>query len=376
VSTHVTAGGRDRSNHFGLAATVALVVVPVVVLVSVLAGIRVGTHGVLQASGAGAHRAQATAPAHHATSSAPRAAPGPGASTGAPSPASPSRAMAMGVYAGSGNVAGATSFQSALGAPVHYALDYFSGSSWSSISSPTWVLDQWQGSPYQLVFGVPMLPSGATLAAGAAGTYDAEFSTLAQNLVASGFANAWLVLGFDPTVAGTPWSVSTPTEAAQYVAYWRRIVAAMRAVPGASFRFVWDVTPPGNGLTPQDLYPGSSYVDVIATDFFDLGTGVPGAARFSTLVAAPYGPQWFSTFAAAEEKPFILAKWGVTASSTWGGGGDDPAFVHALVTWAEQSGVQLLMTWDAGTWAISGGGFPDSMAALRAAVDGRVGATG
>jgi len=344
VSTHAADGGRDRSSRIGLVATAVLVLVPVIVLASVLAGVRVGGRGVLQASGGAAHRAPA------------------------PAPPPPARAMAVGVYAGSGNVAGAASFQAALGAPVHYALDYFSGSSWSSISSPTWVLDQWEGSPYQLVFGVPMLAPGASLAAGAAGAYDADFSTLAQNLVASGFANAWLELGFDPTVAGTPWSVSNPTEAAQYVAFWQRIVRVMRAVPGASFRFVWDMTPPGNGLTPQDLYPGSSYVDVIATDFYDITAGVPSAARFSTLLAAPYGPQWFSTFASAEGKPFILAKWGVVPSTSWGGGGDDPGFVRSLVAWAEQSGVQVLITWDAGTWAISGGGFPESMAALRAAL--------
>ena len=46
--------------------------------------------------------------------------------------------------------------------------------------------------------GVPMLAPGSTLAAGAAGAYDAEFATLARNLVSSGFGGARLLVGFDP----------------------------------------------------------------------------------------------------------------------------------------------------------------------------------
>lgn len=364
MSAHAAAEPRDRSGRLGLAATAVLVLIPMVVLASVLAGVRMGAHGGVLAAGGGGRRTLPASSSHHVAAPAPSPhVPTPHDPT-SPVPASP--AMAVGVYAGSGNVAGASDFQAALGHPVHYALDYFSGSSWSSISSPTWILQQWQGSPYQLVFGVPMLAPGASLTAGAAGAYNTEFSTLASNLVASGFANAWLELGFDPTISGTPWSVANPAEAAQYVAYWRQIVATMRAVPGSAFRFVWDVTPPGGALTPQELYPGSSYVDVIATDFFDIVTGVPSPARFSALVDAPYGPQWFSTFATAEGKPFILAKWGVVPTSTWGGGGDDPGFVRALVGWAKTSGVHVLITWDAGSWAISGGAFPASLAALRA----------
>jgi len=331
---------RSGSDWKGTASLVALVIVPLVVLVTVLVGVAGNRHA------ASASRAEASPT-------------GPVAPDEDPTPT-------MAVYAGSGSVSGADAFEASLGAPVPEVLDYLDGSSWASIASPTWVLDQWRGSGFGLMLGVPMLAPGSTLAAGATGAYDAEFATLAQNLVSSGFGDARLLIGFDPTVSGSAWSVSTPDQAAEYVVYWRRIVEAMRAVPGASFHFVWDVTPPGNGLTPEQLYPGNSYVDEVATDIFDIAPGAPSAERFSTLAAAPFGPDWMSEFAEAMGKPFDLAKWGVVPVEPWGGGGDDPDFVRALLAWARQDGVSLLVTWDDGDWAISDGAFPESMAALRA----------
>jgi len=288
-----------------------------------------------------------------------------------PVPASGAPHPALGVYAGPGAQAAVASFATAVGAPTAYALDYLDGSSWQTIADPSWILAKWTGSPYRMILVVPMLVPGSNLAEGASGAYDADFDQLATNLVNEGFASSWLVIGSDPNVSTALWHVDSSLTASEYVSYWNQIVKTMRSVPGESFRFVWDTTPLTNGITPQDVYPGNASVDVIATDAFDADPEVPAAQRWSSLLNGMYGLNWFATFSSHEGKPLMLAKWGVVPATVPGGNGDDPSFVRQLWTWSASNRVAVLVTWDYGTWSVTGGGFPQSLAALRSVtVDG------
>ncbi len=271
----------------------------------------------------------------------------------------------LGVYAGPGSPVAATTFSADAGAPVPYAFDYLDGSTWASISDPMWFLQRWNGSGFRMMWGVPMLPKagGATLATGATGAYDVYFNELAQTLVDNGQANSVIVLGWDPQDQSEPWGVSNAADAVQYVAYWRQIVTTMRSVPGQQFQFVWDSVPGLAKVLPQSVYPGNKYVDVIATDAFDVGNSVV-ASGWNAFATTPYGPDWFSTFAIGHDKPFMIAKWGVVPT-TEQGGGDSATFVDEFLHWADAQHLFAAVTWDSGAWAVTGGAFPKAAAALH-----------
>jgi hypothetical protein len=270
----------------------------------------------------------------------------------------------LGVYAGPGAPVAAAAFSADVGAPVPYAFDYIDGTTWQSIASPQWFLERWDGSGFRMIWGVPMLPaSGATLAAGAAGQYDAYFSQLAYTLISNGQGSSVIMLGWDPEDAELPWVASSTTAAAQYVAYWHQIVTTMRSVAGAQFQFAWDASAgPDPQLLPS-LYPGNSYVNIIATDAFDQGSSAAGEG-WNEFAEGPYGPDWFSTFADHHDKPLMIAKWGLVPTAQ-SGGGDNVAFVSQFLRWADARHLFAAVTWDYGTWALTGGAYPKAAAALR-----------
>ncbi len=281
-----------------------------------------------------------------------------------PKPTVSGTTVPLGVYAGPGAVAAASTFSVAAGAPVPYAFDYLDGTSWSTIESPAWFLQRWNGTGFQMMWGVPMLPytGGATLAAGAAGAYNSYFTELAQVLVDGGQGSSLIVLGWDPGDPAVPWAATTPATAQQYVAYWRAVVTAMRSVPDQQFLFVWDAAA-GYGVLPSALYPGNAYVDVVATDAFDVGLGLVGPS-WSELASAAYGPDWFGAFADQHKKLFMIAKWGVVPAAA-SGGGDDPGFVSQFLRWADTQNLLAAVVWDDGSWALTNGSFPRSAAMLH-----------
>ncbi len=130
----------------------------------------------------------------------------------------------LGVYAGNNNPAGVNSFASATGAHVTMAETYlpwdaYTGSAygWAYLTSESTLsswLSNWEGTSDQMVIGVPMVAldgSGNpenTLAEGAAGDENANFVAIAKNLVALGFGNAVLRLGWEFDGTWYPWSVA------------------------------------------------------------------------------------------------------------------------------------------------------------------------
>ena len=219
-----------------------------------------------------------------------------------------------------------------------------------------------------------MLPDhGATLAKGAAGDYDAEFTLLAQRLVADGLGASTLLLGSQPDDDTTPWYVRSVTAAGWYAAYWDRIEAAMSAVPGTSFTFEWDPGDSGTSpVPPSAMYPGDAAVDMIGTDAFDeVPAGVPASQQWGGVLGRADGPTWTATFAREHHKPLAVAMWGVVPTAD-GGGGDSAAYVTDVLAWAAGQGVACCVLWDYGDWAVGGGGFPAAYAALVTAVGSAV----
>lgn len=281
------------------------------------------------------------------------------------------QAPPIGVYTGPGNVAAAEAAAAQLGGRVPYALDFLPKTSWTAITNPAWLAQQWHGSPFHLVIGVPMLPSsGATLTQGATGEFDHYFQVLAQRLIGDGLGNAILMLGYQPDDDGSSWYVRSPSAARAYVAFWRIIRATMGAVPGADFLFEWDAGDAGTSpVSPAAMYPGNGDVDIVATDAFDYVASDPRTrGHWSTVLDEPYGPAWMESFAAAHHKPMAIAMWGEVPAST-GGAGDQPAYATALLRWAAVHRLAMSVLWDDGAMSLASGSFPRTDAALHQAVE-------
>jgi hypothetical protein len=297
-----------------------------------------------------------------------------------------SNALVQGVYVGAANPSGVKSFASQTGTSPTIASDYLPGNGgWTGMDgsggSLNWLLGPWKGSGYTLSLGVPMIPDNSsgtaqgTLAQGATGAYNSYFVTLAQNLVAGGAANAYLRIGWEFDGSWTIWAATTASAEASYASYFQQIVTAMRSVSGEAFRFVWnpDATAFTNsGYSVQAAYPGNSYVNVIGLDLYDqtwVTPQTPANAWSSTVLPALTAAQ---QFASSNGKPLALAEWGVAIRSDGHGLGDDPYYINQMISWMKTSSHNVAFESyfdlnDSGAnYAITGGSFPNSLAAFDA----------
>ncbi|MDA8186092.1 MAG: glycosyl hydrolase [Actinomycetota bacterium] len=281
----------------------------------------------------------------------------------------------LGVYTSAANPAGARAFGSWLGHPVDYAMDFFDGSSWQTISSPSWFLEHWgckSGSTgcdgFQMIWGVPMLPnSGASLSIGATGAYDIYFRKLAETLVAYGQGSSFIRLGWEFNGWWFPWAVANQAEATSFISYWRQIVVTMQSVAGANFKFVWNPTRGQLTIPPDEAYPGNAYVDVVGLDVYDLQwPAMPNAARWNYMLTEPYGLDWLRSFGAAHGKALALPEWGLWPTGNGHGGGDDPYFVSEMASWIASNNVAFATYFDHGSNAINAASFPKAAAQFLA----------
>ena len=277
----------------------------------------------------------------------------------------------LGVYSGPGGSQPALgNFSTIVGHQPEYAMDFLDGSSWSSITESDYPYPYWKGLGYTMIWGVPMLPSTwtSTLAEGAAGDFNSDFVTVAQNIVNAGFPNSIIRLGWEFNGSWFPWAAGG--QASAFVTYYQNIVTAMRSVAGENFTFEWNPTIGDQGV--GDLaayYPGNAYVNYIGLDVYDMAWGsYPGAqAEFNTLETETYGLNWLASFAAQEGKQIVLPEFGL-GWSTGGeaGGGDDPTFINDMAQWISQNNVFEANFWDYGTSSVDNGANPNTAAALAA----------
>jgi Glycosyl hydrolase family 26 len=305
-----------------------------------------------------------------------------------PSPTSTSSPLLEGAYVGAADPSGVSAFDAATGTHASIATDYLPGNAGFSgmdgaNGSLNWLLGPYQGSGLTLSLGVPIIPTNAagtavaTLAAGATGFYNPAYVTLAQTLVAAGEANAYLRLGWEFDGSWMPWNATTPAAEASYAAYFDQIVTAMRSVPGAAFRYVWN--PDAGAFTQAGYnvalaYPGNAFVDVIGLDAYDQTWVSPqtpaNAWNQGTLPALAAA----ETFAAAAAKPVALAEWGVALRSDGHGLGDDPTFVTNMAAWMHNPANDVVFEayFDVNSGGVNsdltGGSFPQALAAFHAAL--------
>jgi len=325
-------------------------------------------------------------------------------------------AFGLGLYDGNSSPSGIETAASWLGSAssIKYAQDFIDATDWSHISDP-WQLSNWQGSPYQMVWGVPMLPCGAPATQCstnvsdynlvASGGADSYFETLAKNLVSAGFGSSYIRLGWEFNADWMGWGICNEdgsgltSWAGDFVPAFRNIVTSMRSVSGANFKFIWNPINSSNsscaGANLEDFYPGDSYVDMVSLDTYDgIGGDTSDAARWTDMLngvntggytaVTPaaingqsfpgYGMNWLAAFGREHNKEIGLPEWGLESSGENGGGGDDPYFVTQMADWikANATGPAIFWNYGGGTLPLdipnyTNGDIPDATAAFKAA---------
>jgi glycosyl hydrolase family 26 len=325
--------------------------------------------------------------------------------------------LGLGFYDGQSSPAGIETAATWLGSPtsVTYAQDFIDATDWSHISDP-WQLPNWAGSPFTMVWGVPMLPCGApstqcaTNVADynlvATGGADSYYQTLAQKLVSAGFGSSYIRLGWEFNADWMGWGICNAdgsglsSWAGDFVPAFQNIVTSMRSVPGANFKFIWNPIDSSNASCPganlENFYPGDAYVDAVALDAYDgIGSATSSdAARFTDLLdgvnaggwtaVAPaaingqtfpgYGLDWLAAFGKEHGKQISLPEWGLESTGQDGGGGDDAYFMTQMADWikANASGPVIVWNYGGGTLTLdipnyTNGDTPNATAAFKAA---------
>ena len=227
------------------------------------------------------------------------------------------------------------------GAPIQVGHTYLPGNNWDDIEgSPTllgaWAVWKAEQSKRLLVIGTPMLPDNEggvpdddvrqLLREGADGQNDAHFTTLARRLVALGLPDAVLTLGWE--MNGTTYTSRCGPDPDAWKAYWRRIVTAMRAVPGQHLRFEFAPTRGADAHPWPDCYPGDDVTDVLGMDSYDMAADDPDVtADFDSYIHEPYGLLAQVRFARQHGKPVSYPEWGMYNR------GDDPVYVQRMLEW-------------------------------------------
>lgn len=281
----------------------------------------------------------------------------------------------MGTYGGAGctGLPEVRAFEAWLGRKMDVVLDFLQTDTWAGmVNESNWIAGCWKDLPgRRLALSVPMLvqEGASTLAQGASGAFDQHFRDLARNLIAGGYADAFIRIGWEFNGGWYSWTARNHTAA--FAAYWRRIALAMRAMPGARFRFDWNPTAV-DGPT-EAVYPGDDVVDVIGLDIYNQSWPRidDPALRWEWLLHHPAGLIWHRDFARAHDKPRSFPEWGTGTRPDGHGGGDDPLFIRNMLAWMRTGGpVAYACYWnyraDDYDAKVTDGRLPQAAEALRA----------
>src|SRR5262245_21591010 len=251
--------------------------------------------------------------------------------------------------AGPANIDG---FSSWLGSGVTIASFFHGRNTWTEIEGQASQLSAWSQwvraqNGRNVVIAVPMFPPGGSLASCAAGSYDANFRRLADNLAFYGLHWAYLRLGWQMEIAGYDWAAPSGSgREASYAGCFRRIVQAMRAEqPANQWKFVFNVTDttwPDTAYL-QSVWPGDAYVDVVGANSYDL-SWIPNGYPYPSVCDANcrltrQQTAWdhryrslvdLRNFAAARGKPLAFPEWGMLVRQDGRGGGDNTFFVQKM----------------------------------------------
>ena len=258
--------------------------------------------------------------------------------------AAPPRRTLLGTYGGAGctGLPEVQAFEHWLGHPVDVVLDFLQKDSWSGmVGEASWIAGCWNGLPgRRLALAVPMLVDD--------GEPDSRRrARAARSMRISGIsaatAGGWRLcrrvprIGWEFNGDWYRWTARTITPR-DFIGFWRRIVLAMRAVPGAQFLFDWNPTVADGPL--ESAYPAMTWsMSSVSTSTTSPGRRSPTpATRWNWLLHQRAGLVWHRQFAAKHGKPRSFPEWGTGTRPDGHGGGDDPMFVRNMLAWMQTGG--------------------------------------
>ncbi|MET3984017.1 hypothetical protein ABIC27_001884 [Streptomyces sp. PvR034] len=224
------------------------------------------------------------------------------------------------------------------GREIRVGHTYLPGDRWSNIEGTDFLEDwaTWRRAEKDRMFvlNVPMqernegrIPDhqvARLIRAGADGDFDGHFKKLAERLVSLGVPDTVVVLGWE--MNGTTYTHRCGPDPERWKAYWKRIVTAMRSVPGQEFQFDFAPNRGTDAIGWTKCYPGDDVVDIIGMDSYDQGPGT----TFDDQVSQPYGLQQHVDFAKAHGKRISYPEWGLFRR------GDNPEYVRRMLRWIEE----------------------------------------
>ena len=215
---------------------------------------------------------------------------------------------------------------------------------------------------------VPLIWSGASLAAAASGAYNADYATVAQKILndipagpAPGQSVIYIRTGWEQNLAGEmPWN-STGQEA-NFIAAFQQFVSVFRSVDTTGrFRFVW--CPNVGGDPIMNSYPGDAYVDVMSMDFYyglNSLTNAPDPDQaFGEMLNQ--GLSYIATMAHAHGKPLAFSEWGVNQDNFGN-------YVKDFFDWCRAQNCLYVTYWDSnGSYPgeLSAGAYPETAAMFQ-----------
>ena len=281
------------------------------------------------------------------------------------------------VYKGAGctGKAAVAQYETVLGHKVDGVSDFLDWtSSWSNmVAAANWSAGCWQGSGYKLNLSVPLMVKqndGSPLHELATGQFNTYFTQIAKTLVAHGYGNAYIRLGEEFNYQYYPWAAANSP--ALWIQGYRQAQAAMKAVPGANFRFVWNPALWYGQFSPDQAYPGDDVVDVMGVDVYNQSWNVNytnPASRWNDVTNLSWGLTQFIAFAKKHNKPYAFPEWGTGQRSDGHGGPDDPLFVANMAPLVKGSEYAGYWDFNAGDYngTLSGAPQPSALAAFDAA---------
>ena len=233
---------------------------------------------------------------------------------------------------------------------------YMDGAGWPARFDKYWVDPGWSkwasAAPGRRTVVIVALPTDSdSLDKGAKGGFNDKATAMAEYLVANNLANSVICMGLinNPN----PWDTATPQDAANFVAYWKQIVTAIKAVPGADkLQFDWVGMNRKTSFPLESAWPGDAYVDYVGMILYDqcLDKSIypypPHATDADKLKrqkkawekyyypAAQNGLEAWEAIAKAHHKPFSLPSWSLYSDhyedGTLSTGEDNTYFIQQM----------------------------------------------
>ena len=249
-------------------------------------------------------------------------------------------------------------YETWLGAPIPFALDFMPGTTWIQQEGESWALGPWAswvkaraGNTFVYTVQMVLSDNSNTLEECAAGTDNVHWTALATHLVSAGLGASVLRLGHE--FNGNWYAWNAIGRAATYIGCFQQMVTSMRGVTGSHLLFDWNPSAGTLQMPAETAYPGDTYVDIVGLDLYDVVYGSFGQPKSGPADAGPDGGDvitdeerakgwtylatgdhnlsYWRDFAKAHGKPFSLPEWGTwNEAGSEPGGGDDPVYVQNM----------------------------------------------